>query len=205
MRKNQYWNQRVGVAGSLGKRFPAEHYTKAECLAILEAFPKTWTGQRNRALVTVLWRSGLRLAEALALQEKDIDFEARTIRVLHGKKDKARTVAMDQQEAEIVKEWLIKRGDLGSGAPVFCTRKGTAIPQSYIRVLLPEIARRAGVHKRVHAHGFRHTYAVDLMREGVRVRDIQILLGHANLGVTSLYLASLSPEEALDAVRGREW
>jgi integrase len=62
-----------------------------------------------------------------------------------------------------------------------------------------------GVTKRAHAHALRHTFAVELAREGVPMPLIQQLLGHSSLAVTSVYLASLSPEEALDAVRNREW
>lgn len=188
------------------RKYPAEHYSRAECLAMIDACGRSWYGRRNAALIAVLWRSGLRLAEALALRPKDLDFEAQTIRVLHGKGDKARTVGMDNQEVAVLRSWLhVERRDYPADAPLFCTRTGGPIPQSYVRRTLPELARRAGVDKRVHAHGFRHTYAVELMREGIRVRDIQLLLGHANLQVTSVYLASLSPEEALDAVRGRKW
>jgi site-specific recombinase XerD len=185
--------------------YPAEHYTRAECLAIIAACPKTWYGRRDAALITVLWRSGLRIAEALALSPKDVDFEASTIRVLHGKGDKPRTVGMDEHEKVVLWAWMEETGDYDRRAPLFCTRKGDPIPQSYVRRKLPQLARKAGVMKRVHAHGFRHTYAVDLMREGVSIKNIQTLLGHASLQVTSVYLASLSPEEALDAVRGREW
>jgi len=71
--------------------------------------------------------------------------------------------------------------------------------------MLPRLARKADVNKRVHAHGFRHTFAVELTREGVPVIYIQRLLGHSSLATTSVYLASLSPEEALDSVRFREW
>ena len=189
-----------------GRTYPAEHYTRYECLAIMDACGgDTWIGRRNRALIALMWRSGLRLGESLALQPKDIDFEASTIRVLHGKGDKARTVGMDARESTMLRAWLDTRGDYPPNTPVICTRKGGTLEQSYVRRTLPALARKAGVEKRVHAHGFRHTFAVDLMRAGVRVRDIQILLGHSNLGVTSVYLASLSPEEAIDAIRGREW
>lgn len=187
------------------RRFPAEHYSRSEVSALLAATKRTWYGARDHALIVVLWRSGLRLAEALALRPKDINFDESSIRVLHGKGDKARTVGMDAHEAQVLHDWLDLRGDFSPLAPVFCTRKGRPVPQSYVRRMLPDLARKAGVDKRVHAHGFRHTYAVELMREGVSVRNIQMLLGHANLQVTSVYLASLSPEEALDAVRGRQW
>lgn len=187
------------------RKYPAEHYTRAECLALLDACGATWTGRRNAALIAMLWRSGLRLAEALAVRPRDIDFGGSTIRVLHGKGDKARTVGMDAHESGNLRLWLDERGDYSPDAPVICTRKGGQLHQSYVRAMFPRLAERAGVHRRVHAHGLRHTFAVELSRAGVPVRDIQQLLGHSSLAVTSIYLASLSPEDALKHVRGREW
>jgi site-specific recombinase XerD len=188
-----------------GMKFPAEYLTRGEVLALLDACPETWAGRRNRALIVVLWRAGLRLAEALALRPRDLDQTGRSIRVLHGKGDKARTVAMDRRAWEILEEWLTTRGAFGANMPVFCTHKGGMIHQPYIREMLPRLARQAGVERRVHAHMFRHTFAVELVREGKPVPLIQRLLGHSSLATTSIYLASLSPEEALDAVRGRSW
>lgn len=184
--------------------YPAESYTKEECLAVLAACGTTWTGRRDRALIVVLWRSGLRLAEALALRPRNVDFSAQTIRVLHGKGDKPRTVGIDVHGLEQVKNWEQIRG-FGPDEPLFCTRKGTELKQAYVRKKLPQLAEKAGVAKRVHAHGFRHTFAVELARERVPTSHIQRLLGHSSLATTSIYLASLSPEEALDTVRGREW
>jgi site-specific recombinase XerD len=74
-----------------------------------------------------------------------------------------------------------------------------------IRQIMPILAKRAGIRKRVHAHGFRHTFAVELSQEGVPLHDIQQLLGHTSLATTEIYLRSLSPEASLSAVRGREW
>jgi len=184
--------------------YPAESYTTDECRDILDACRNTWTGKRNKALIVVMWRAGLRLAEALALKRRDIDFTNRTIRVLHGKGNKARTVGTDSQALGAVNDWLRIRG-FGEEEPVFCTREGKPLKQDYVRAMLPRVARKAGVSKRVHAHGFRHTFAVELAREKVPMTHIQRLLGHTSLATTSIYLASLSPEEALDAVRGREW
>jgi site-specific recombinase XerC len=187
-------------------KYPAESYTKAECRAILDANENDWFGSRNRALIVVLWRAGLRLAEALALRPQDVDMDAMTIRVLHGKGDRARTVGFDPGTKGELQAWLDVRGHLPmEDAPLFCTRIGERIQQSYVRTILPRLAKKAGVLKRVHAHGFRHTFAVELAREGVSMINIQRLLGHASLATTSIYLASLSPEEALDAVRGRKW
>lgn len=186
-------------------RYPAESYTREECLAVLTACGTSWTGQRNRALITVLWRCGLRLGEALALLRYDIDFTAKTIRVRHGKGDRARTVGFDEKTAVTLERYDRSGRIEGKGVPFFATQDGKPIYQSYIRALMPRLAHKANVEKRIHAHGFRHTFAVDLAREGVPMPLIQRLLGHASLGTTSIYLASLSPEEALDAVRGRDW
>lgn len=158
------------------RKFPAEHYSRDECLALLAAAGDSWIGRRNQVLISVLWRSGLRLAEALALEPKDADFFGSTLRVLHGKGDKARTVGMDGQGSSLVRLWLDERGEGLETAPLVCTRAGGTLKQSYVRALLPRLAEKAGVRKRVHAHGFRHTFAVELLREGVPVAHIQQLL-----------------------------
>ncbi len=184
-------------------RYPAESLTRDEVLALLDACDDRGLGRRNRALIIVMWRAGLRLAEALALRPQDLDARSRTIRVLHGKGDKARTVAMDSQAWEGLEDWLTLRNK--SWPLVFCTFQGKPLSQSYVRAMLPRLARRAGVERRVHAHVFRHTFAVELARSGAPLPHIQRLLGHSSLATTSIYLAGLSPEEALNIVRERSW
>ena len=187
-------------------KYPAEHYTRAECLAIMNACGDSWTGKRNRALIVVMWRSGLRLAEALAVKTWDINLDEKTIRIRHGQGDKARTVGFDKKTVEELQAWIIARGSpLHEKDYLICTRVGDPLKQSYVRSLLPRLARKAGITKRVHAHGFRHTFAVELARERVPAVHIQRLLGHSSLATTSVYLASLSPEETLDSVRERKW
>jgi site-specific recombinase XerD len=189
-----------------GQKFPAEYLRRDEVRALLDACSGP-VGRRNRALITVLYRAGLRLAEALALRLSDLDVEGGTIRVLHGKGNKARTVGIDRGAIEELQQWLREREEwkVPPGSPIFCTRQGQPLKQAYIRAMLPRLAKKAGVERRVHAHVFRHTFAVELAREGVPVSHIQRLLGHSSLNTTSVYLASLSPEEALNAVRGRTW
>jgi site-specific recombinase XerD len=189
--------------------YPPESYTRDECMALLDACGDTLAGKRHRALIITLWRTGLRLSEALALEPQNIDFDAQTIRVLHGKGNKARTVGFDGRTGHELRVWLTARrrwlGDNGVDAPVFCTRQGGRMRTNQVRQMMPILAKRSGVKKRVHAHGFRHTFAVELSQEGVPVYDIQRLLGHTSLATTEIYLKSLSPEAALKAVRGREW
>ena len=197
------------MGSNRGRKFPAEFLTTAEILSLMDACGGTDAiAMRHRALIVLLWRSGLRLAEALALRPSDIDQASLSIRVLHGKGDKARTTATDEHALRVINAWLTKRTELwhvDRNAPIICTRRGSSIRQSYVRRLLPLLAAKAGVQRRVHAHIFRHTFAVELSRSNVPVRDIQTLLGHSSLATTSVYLSSLSPEESLDHVRGRKW
>jgi len=165
------------------------------------------TGIRNRALIALAWRSGLRIGELLALRPKDIDLDSGTLVVQHGKGDKRRVVGLDSGTAALISRWLDLRRtrSVNGRAPVFCTLEGAEIDQSYVRHLLPRLARRAGVEKRVHAHGLRHCYAVELEREGATVSTIRDLLGHSSAAVTDRYLRRLGAGEAVEFSRGRSW
>ena len=92
------------------------------------------TGIRNRALLAVLFRSGLRISEALALYPKDLDPVGGSLRVLHGKGDKARTAPLPTDAADAVDRWLEcrKRLRLTGRHPLFCTLKGEALWDSYV-------------------------------------------------------------------------
>jgi len=191
-----------------GKTFPAEVLTPDEVRAlILAASNRAPTGVRNRALLTLLYRGGLRISEALALYEKDIDRATGAVRVLHGKGNRARTVALDPGALAVLERWLDRRRKLKLNGrhPLFCTLDGHPVLPSYTRALLPRLARRAGIEKRVHAHGLRHTHAAELALEGHPVNRIQQQLGHSNLAVTSRYLEHVAPADRLEAMRGRVW
>src|SRR5262245_59158290 len=96
-----------------GQTLPPDILTADEVRVLCAAFNKGATGDRNRALVAVLYRAGLRLGEALALYPKDIDTDAGTIRVLHGKGDRARTVGIDDAGLRLIERWLERRRKLG--------------------------------------------------------------------------------------------
>src|SRR4051812_12824193 len=112
---------------------------------------------------------GLIIGEVLALHSKDVDLDTATLTVQHGKGDKLRRVGLDAGTVALLDRWEQKRFglELIEGAPLFCTLDGGSIHPSYIRHLLPRLARRTGIEKRVHPHGLGHAYAVELEREGV--------------------------------------
>jgi site-specific recombinase XerD len=161
-------------------------------------------GIRNRALIAVLYRGGLRISEALALRPKDVDQAAGTVTVLHGKGDQRRTVGMDPAAFALLERWLDKRRALGLSArrPIFCTLGGEPIDSSYVGRLLPRLAVRAGIEKRVHAHRLRHAHAAELAAEGLPVNVVQQQLGHASLATTDRYLRHIVRRGSSDAVDG---
>ncbi len=196
------------VPANKGKTYPVEVLTDAEVIALIQACStRAPTGIRNRALLVVLWRGMLRVSEALSLRPKDLDREAGTVRVLNGKGNRARTVGLDLEAFTIVERWLDKRTALGINghAHVFCTLQGGALSTAYIRALLPRLAEKAGIEKRVHAHGLRHTGAAELAREGKPMNLIQAQLGHSNLGTTDRYIRHIAPQELIEAMQRREW
>lgn len=191
-----------------GRTFPAEVLTPDEVTKLLRACSnRAPTGIRNRALIAMLYRAGLRISEALSLMPKDLDAKGGSVRVLRGKGNKARTVGMDAEAFAIIDRWLDTRKRLGitDRRTVFCTLKGGPVTTDYIRAMFPRIARRAGISKRVHAHGFRHTHAAELAAEGIPLNVIQRQLGHANLAVTSIYLDHIAPADVIAAVGSRAW
>jgi site-specific recombinase XerD len=165
------------------------------------------SGIRNRAMIGLAWRSGLRIGEILALQEKDVDLEQGLLVVQHGKGDKRRVVGLDAGVAALVARWLQERRRLGisRSRPLFCTLRGRELDQSYVRHLLPRLARKAGIEKRVHAHALRHAYAIELDREGAPLSAIRDLLGHSSAAVTDRYLRRLGTGEAIEFARNRSW
>jgi integrase/recombinase XerD len=190
----------VAVKRTPIRRFPAEPLTLADVEALRAVCSRRApTGIRNRALLAVLFRSGLRISEALALFPKDIDPAGGSLRVLHGKGDKARTAPLPTDAADAVDRWLEcrKRLRLTGRHPLFCTLRGEPLWDSYVRALCKRLAAKAGVEKRVHPHGFRHGWALGQVQAGVSLNAIQALLGHGSLHTTSVYLSHIAPAAAV--------
>lgn len=202
-----------------GRRYPAEPLTAEEVRALIAAVPgKGPLGVRNRALIVLLWRSGLRITEALKLKPADVDEREGTVRVRNGKGGKARVAVIDSEALGYLRAWLeVRRAHgINGRAPVFCSvadgSKGAGVRQpgrplhsAYVRALLPKIAERAGIEKRVHAHGLRHSHATELVAAGVPLHIIAGQLGHASTATTDAYLAKLMPSERIRALRAAGW
>jgi site-specific recombinase XerD len=154
-----------------------------------------------------MWRCGLRVGEALALEPRDADLDAGTLRVRHGKGDRSRTVGLDATASGLLARWIDRRKAIGHDGrrKLFCTLDGRALDQSYVRHLLRRLAGKAGVDRRVHPHALRHAYAAELAREGAPMNVLRDALGHSSLAVTDRYLRDVAPVHVIQTMRAREW
>jgi site-specific recombinase XerD len=191
------------IPANKGKKYPALEgiCTPKEVEALLKARGRGATGLRNRALIALLYRSGLRCSEALNLAARDIDSKRGAITVRHGKGDKSRVVAVDQGTLVFIEQWVaVKPKGL-----LFCTLHGTPLDTSYVRHMLKRIGKRAGIEHRVHAHGLRHSHAYELVNENVPLHMISQQLGHSNIATTNTYVNHLNPAERIERIGSREW
>jgi site-specific recombinase XerD len=174
-----------------GQLYPADPPTVEEIIAVMRQTAADRHGARVRGLIVVLWRSGLRVQEALALSERDLDPRRGTLLVRSGKGGRRREIGMDSWGWEQLRPWLDARVELPVG-PLFCITDGPTRGRSWstagVRVEFRRLAAEAGVRRRFAPHQLRHAHVVELAREGVPLNVIQRQLGHANLGTTSIYL-----------------
>lgn len=183
-----------------GKKYPPEPLTPAEISAIIgRCSQRAPTGIRNRAMLWLAYRSGLRISELLALRPADLAIADHSARVLHGKGDRATVRYWHPSADDALMRWEDERKRRGLARPgvrLFCTLAGGPVSDDYVRNLLRRLAAGAGVEKRVHPHGLRHSYAVELRKAGMDVAAISKLLGHSSVAVTARYLDHLTNDEA---------
>lgn len=196
-----------------GKKFPAEILEPDEVLALIDACNCGPSGLRDRAVITTLWRTGIRVGELSALRTVDIDLERGAIRVRGTKSDCSdRTVGMDREGCAVLRDWLDVRAEELCPprlSPAFCCvsrhELGNPLKPQQIRQKLRMLADRCGIEKRVHPHCLRHTHAAELATEGVNLRIIQLQLGHSNVSITHRYVNHLNPVAVIDTMAERRW
>ena len=162
----------------------------------------TYTGLRDRALAEVLCASGMRIAEALALNSEQIDWEAREARII-GKGNKQRTIYFTDTVLEWLHRYLQLRHD--THAAVFITQGD---PPIRLRAQgtwkrFHRYALRAGLKKRVYPHMLRHTMATTLLSNGCPIGHIRAILGHEHLTTTCRYYLGIIAEKDVRAARAK--
>jgi site-specific recombinase XerD len=189
-----------------GFRYPPDPPRVEEIIAVMPRAGETDHGLRLRALIVVLWRAGLRIGEAMALTEPDLDPGRGSILVRQGKGGKRREVGMDDWGFDQLQPWLARRLEMPVGT-LFCVidgqTRGRPWTPAAARNHLRRVSTKAGVRRRFAPHQLRHARAVEMAREGVSLKVIQRQLGHVNLGVTSVYLDGIDTAEIIDTVHNR--
>ena len=190
-----------------GKKADADVLQADEVQRLLDAAPKSETAIRDRALIVLSYRSGLRCAEILALQPKDLDVSKGTVTVQHGKGDKFRIVALDPQGWAHMAEWQQLRASwpINDSSPLFCTKDGKSISGRQVRAMFQRRSERGKIEKHAHPHGMRRTMASEMASEGIPLIDISGALGHSNVATTNTYLKRVNPTSVVDAMRSRCW
>ena len=147
-------------------------------------------GQRNKAIIEVLFSCGLRVSELVNLKISNIYFEEEFVRVI-GKGSKERLVPISSKARKEIRYWFMDRDKLkikkGEEDYVFLNRRGSHLTRTMILIMLKRLAADAGIQKTISPHTLRHSFATALLEGGADLRVIQVLLGHESIGTTEIY------------------
>ncbi len=191
-----------------GSVLPPDLLNAHEARALIRsASNRAPTGIRNRALIATMYRSGLRPGEALGLHPTDVDVQRGILAVPPRRGGSGRLVGIDATARAMVARWLDRREQRGIDpqAHLFCTLAGEQLKAAYVRELLPRLARKAGIEKRVHPLGLRYANAAELSVEGFPAALIDGHLGIAITASARRYQPEFTPEEVIRAIASREW
>ncbi len=146
---------------------------------------------RDRAMIELLYSSGLRVSELVSVNLEDLDLKNGTLRVL-GKGKKERIVPVGSYAVEAIKEYMSKRDELIKDATdaLFLNKDGKRITTRSVARIIKKYLFRVAINKKVSPHTLRHSFATHLLSSGADIRFIQELLGHASLSTTQRYATS---------------
>lgn len=161
--------------------------------------PRYITGHRNKVMLQLMCNLGLRLAEAIDLQWRDIDFFAETLTVREGKGKKDRQLFIKdnnwrgENDKEALQNWKERQNQALGYLPsnVFTSMskhsEGRPLGHRYVRRMVERYASKAEIQKTISPHTLRHTFATDLYRKTKDLRTLQLALGHSDVSTTEIY------------------
>ena len=174
----------------LGEHLP-EVLTTAEVDTLEDSIDRSkWEGQRNRAIIEVLFSCGLRVSELVNLKLTDLYLTEQYVRVF-GKGSKERLVPISPRAIRELQLWFMDRNQMvikpGEEDYVFLNRRGAHLTRVMILIMIKRQAEVAGIAKTISPHTLRHSFATALLEGGADLRAIQALLGHESIGTTEIY------------------
>ena len=162
--------------------------TKDEMLLLINfSYKSDEKGFRDRAIVELLYSSGVRVGELVSIKIKDIDMKNRTLNVL-GKGKKERLLPVTSQAVDSIETYLLKReGNKNPNSIIFMNLKGRGLTERGVQYILNQTSKAAGIFRKVSPHMLRHSFATHFLENGMNLRYLQHLLGHSNLSTTEIY------------------
>jgi integrase/recombinase XerC len=181
-------NPALGVSAPKSPKRLPKTLTAGQAARLVEFEPQTPTEWRDRALLELLYSSGLRLAEAVGLNLPDLDLTDETVRVT-GKGGKTRIVPVGAPARAALRHWLALRAALVKNGEqaLFVNERGKRMNGRRIEEVVKRWAQRRGIEVPVHPHMLRHSFASHVLESSGDLRAVQELLGHANLSTTQIY------------------
>jgi integrase/recombinase XerD len=164
------------------------HFLSVAEVDLLLAVPdlETPIGRRDRAMIEVLYATGLRASELVDLRLDGINLEAGFVRCV-GKGSKERVVPLGASARDAVKAYLESARGLHASELLFLTTRGARITRMEFWKILKEYAAKAGIRKSISPHVLRHSFATHLLERGADLRAVQMMLGHAEISTTQIY------------------
>ena len=149
-----------------------------------------WEGQRNKAIIEVLYSCGLRVSELVTLKLSDLYLDEQFLRVT-GKGQKTRLVPISPVAIKQLQLWFVDRNAMnikpGEEDYVFLNRRGAHLTRTMILIMINRLGQEAGIAKTISPHTLRHSFATSLLEGGADLRSIQAMLGHESIGTTEIY------------------
>ncbi len=147
-------------------------------------------GLRDKAMIELLYATGVRVSELVHLRINDMDFNNGYIKVM-GKGSKERFIPVGEKALNIIKEYIKEarqKFDKKNGSPyLFLNNRGEPFTRQGFWKMLKSYAKKAGIKKRITPHIIRHSFATHLLKNGADLRSVQMMLGHSDISTTQIY------------------
>jgi len=208
----------------MGKRKIPEILIEEEQRKLLQVFNERYlSSQRNKTMIKLMLRTGLRLSEVINLRWDNLDLRTGRVKVVEGKGNKDRILWINNETLEKLRNWRQRQmEEVGDMEFVFTTSTGNQLKSRDVRSMIYRYAKKAGIQKeveknytdkegnkfnetykekKVKPHTLRHTFATDLLRETKNLRVVQKALGHSDISTTQIY-THIVDEELEMAMKG---
>jgi integrase/recombinase XerD len=182
-------NPAISVVRPKGQMKLPTYLTIEEAIKLLDIEVKTSYDARNKAILELLYSSGLRISELINLEMANIDLDSCLIRVI-GKGRKERIIPLGDYAIDALKNYIENYRSIlnkKNNTYIFLNNQGTKISRQFIFKIIKLECQKKGIRKNVSPHTLRHTFATHLLKNGADLRIIQELLGHENLSTTQIY------------------